>query len=164
MSSETSALRDLDTRLCQMRQSLPDPLGVRDIPISNPKLPVSWKGFCLTSGSLKAGTTALGTLRGKYQVDFRINGAASPMFLHAISTPTQARDATITIYRFLDEEVDGRHVSVFKDASRIGKRVLSKLEVVCQESFHNLGRDRTTIKDFLLSEAGLLNEPQDARC
>ena len=100
----------------------------------------------------------------EYQVDFRINGATSPMFLHAISTATQARDATITIYRFLDQDVDGRHVSVFRDASRIGKRVLSKLEVVCQESFRNLGRDRTTIKDFLLNEAGMLNEPRDLQC
>jgi len=100
----------------------------------------------------------------EYQVDFRISGKSAPMFLHAVGTPTHARDATITIYRFLDQEVDGRHVVIVRDASRITKRVLSKLENVCHNSFRNLGRERETIRNFLLSEAGLLNESQNERC
>lgn len=86
---------------------------------------------------------------GEYQVDFKVNGMPTPLFLHALSSPTQTRDATITVYRFNDRGVDGRHIAIFRDEKRPNQKVRAKLEAVCDKSFSNLNRQSAEFKDFL---------------
>ena len=90
---------------------------------------------------------------GEYTVDCRVNGMTSPLYLHALGTNTRARDATITIYRFQEQDVWGRHVAIFRDASRLTKSVRSKLDAVCETRFDNFVEERPRIKEFLLDES-----------
>ena len=86
---------------------------------------------------------------GEYPVDFKVNGMPTPLFLHALSSPTQTRDATITVYRFNNRGVDGRHIAIFRDEKRPNQKVRAKLEAVCDKSFSNLNRQSAEFKDFL---------------
>ena len=90
---------------------------------------------------------------GEYTVDCRVNGMTSPLYLHALGTNTRARDATITIYRFQEQDVWGRHIAIFRDASRLTKSVRSKLDAVCETRFDNFVEERPRIKEFLLDES-----------
>ncbi len=91
-------------------------------------------------------------VNGEYPVDFKINGMRNPMFIHALGNDMHARDATITVYRFNDQNVDGRHVAIFRDDRRLSRRVRAKLEAVCDASFGNLERQTTAIQNFLRKE------------
>ena len=90
---------------------------------------------------------------GEYTVDCRVNGMSSPLFLHALGTNTHARDATITIYRFQEQDVWGRHIAIFRDANRLTKRVRAKLDTVCETRFDSFLEERLRIKEFLLDES-----------
>lgn len=96
----------------------------------------------------------------EYPVDFRINGMRKPLFLHALGSNSHAMDATITVYRFNDQHVDGRHVAIFRDDTRLNQRVKAKLEAVCDESFGNLERQSSAIQEFLRKET--VDESQGA--
>jgi len=85
----------------------------------------------------------------EYPVDCRINGMASPLFLHAPENKTNTLDTTITIYRFRELEVPGEHVAIFRDQGRIGKPAKSKLHAVCRNTFDSLETQRSDIVAFL---------------
>ena len=89
---------------------------------------------------------------GEYAVDCMVNGMATPLFLHALSTNDHAKDTIITIYRFQEQLVRGHHIAIFRDASRLTKRVRSKLDAVCETRFDNFMEERSRIKEFLLAE------------
>ena len=86
---------------------------------------------------------------GNYVVDCMVNGMDAPLFLHAPGSNVQARDATITIYRFNDQRVGGRHATVFRDASKLTRKVTSQLKAVCDVTFDNFEREREGIREFL---------------
>ncbi len=86
---------------------------------------------------------------GNYVVDCMVNGMDSPLFLHAPGSNVQARDATITVYRFNDQEVNGRHAAIFRDASKLTRKVRSQLFAVCDVTFDNFERERESIRKFL---------------
>ena len=92
---------------------------------------------------------------GEYTVDFKVNGMPTPLFLHALSTADKTRDATITVYRFNDKQVKGRHIAIFRDRTNIGQRVKEKMKTVCETSFDSLDQQRPAIKEFLLKETTL---------
>lgn len=85
----------------------------------------------------------------EYVVDCRINGMASPLFLHAPENKTNTLDTTITIYRLRELEVPGEHVAIFRAQGRIGKPAKSKLHAVCDTAFDSLETQRPDIVDFL---------------
>ncbi len=87
-----------------------------------------------------------------YRVDFRIDGMSNPLFLHALSNNNNARDATITIYRFKQEQVDGNHIAIYRDQQRINEKVKAKLDQVCEQSFMNFEREMSSIRQFLQHE------------
>ena len=86
---------------------------------------------------------------GNYVVDCMVNGMDSPLFLHAPGSNVQARDATITVYRFNDQEVNGRHAAIFRDASKLTRKVRSQLFAVCDVTFDNFDKEREGIREFL---------------
>lgn len=83
----------------------------------------------------------------EYVVDCRINGMASPLFLHAPENKTNTLDTTITIYRLRELEFPGEHVAIFR--ARIDKSAKSKLHAVCDTTFDSLETQRSDIVGFL---------------
>ena len=86
-----------------------------------------------------------------YTVDCMVNGMASPLFLHAPATDIQVRDTTFTIYRFNEQEVEGHHAAIFRDASRLTKKVISQLDAVCDVQFDGIENERERIREYLQS-------------
>ena len=93
---------------------------------------------------------------GEYSVDFKINGMPRPLFLHTPGGHVLTRDATIAIYRFREQRVDGKHVAIFHGDIRIPAKAKSKLKAVCDDAFDNLERQRPEIKEFLRQETAML--------
>lgn len=91
----------------------------------------------------------------EYTVDCYINGMTTPLFLYALASPTNARDATITIYRFRSESVPGKHIAIYRDSTRVTPVVRSKLNAVCDNIFGNLELERPSIKEFLRRTAAV---------
>ena len=88
---------------------------------------------------------------GNYTVDCMVNGMDAPLFLHAPATDIRARNAIITIYRFNDQQVRGRHAAIFRDASILSKKVTSQLAEVCDIRFGKFERDKERIREYLQS-------------
>ena len=84
-----------------------------------------------------------------YVVDCMINGFGPPLFLHAPGSNVQARDATITIYRFSDQRVRGRHAAVFRDSTKLTRKVKSQLKAVCEVTFDNFEEEEERIQEYL---------------
>lgn len=89
----------------------------------------------------------------EYTVDCRINGMPTPLFLYALANDNNARDATITIYRFQSQPVTGRHIGIYRNADEVARNVQSRLNAVCETTFGNLKQDSQGIIDFLKREA-----------
>ena len=88
---------------------------------------------------------------GTYTVDCMVNGMDIPLFLHAPGSNVQARDATITIYRFNEQEVRGRHAAIFRDASKLTRKVTSQLDAVCDVQFYKFENEQGRIREYLQS-------------
>ena len=88
---------------------------------------------------------------GNFVVDCMVNGMDSPLFVHAPASNVQARDATITAYRFNDQETRGRHAAIFRDSSKLSRKVRSQLYAVCDVTFDNFDSERESIRGFLKS-------------
>lgn len=91
----------------------------------------------------------------EYTVDCYVNGMPTPLFLYALANDGNARDATITIYRFQSQAVTGRHIGIYRNTNRVRKDVRSKLNAVCETTFGNLERERQGIKEFLQKTAAV---------
>ena len=87
----------------------------------------------------------------EYTVDCYINGQPTPLFLYALANTNEARDATITIYRFRDQAVLGKHIGIYRNSARVAKSVRSRFSAVCETSF-NMERDSASIIRFLEQE------------
>ena len=85
----------------------------------------------------------------EYTVDCRINGMPDPLFLYALANDNNARDATITIYRFQSQPVTGRHIGIYRNADEVARNVQSRLNAVCETTFGNLAKDSQSIVSFL---------------
>lgn len=90
--------------------------------------------------------------RKEYTVDCRINGLPTPLFLYALANDNNARDATITIYRFQSQPVPGRHIGIYRNADGVARNVQSRLNAVCETTFGNLEKDSQDIISFLKKE------------
>ena len=88
----------------------------------------------------------------EYTVDCRINGMPTPLFLYALATDSNARDATITAYRFRDQAVPGKHVGIYRNIADVPRVVQSRLSAVCETTFGNLEQDSAGIIRFLEQE------------
>ena len=86
---------------------------------------------------------------GLYPVDFKVNGMAKPLFLHALGSDNHTKDATVTIYRFNEKRVEGQHIAIFNHERSVSRNVKSRAEAVCHTSFGNVERQGDEIKEFL---------------
>ena len=92
---------------------------------------------------------------GEYPVDFKVNGMPRPLFLHTPGNLTLTQEATIAIYRFREQGVDGKHIAIFRGNNRISAKAKSKLRAVCDATFDDLEGQRPEIKEFLRQAAGV---------
>ncbi len=67
----------------------------------------------------------------RYRIDCRVNGSQPVLFLQALSSAAQTRDATIALHQFRRWSVDFREIGVFDDRSKIGKQVRERYTDVC---------------------------------
>ena len=91
----------------------------------------------------------------EYTVDCHINGMPTPLFLYALANDNNARDATITIYRFRDQSVPGKHIGIYRNSADVPQVVQSRLNAVCDNTFGNLELERPSIKEFLRRTAAV---------
>lgn len=88
-----------------------------------------------------------------YPIDFKIDGKAGALFLHAPGRKTDAQDAAITAYRLKGLGIIGRHVAVLRGDAALKERTITQLNDVCEVTFGNLELERHNIKKFLREAA-----------
>ena len=92
---------------------------------------------------------------GRYLVDARINGTAPRQVLaFAVGNDDQCRDATITIYRWLDWGERFHPIAVFQDQTEINRVVLARFSDVAERQFSNLENARERLEGYLTELLG----------
>lgn len=87
---------------------------------------------------------------GRYSIDARVNGTATRQVLaFAISNDDQCRDATITIYKWLDWQERFHPIAVFLDQTQINRIVLARFSDVAERQFSNLETARERLEEYL---------------
>lgn len=81
---------------------------------------------------------------GRYSVDARLNGtsAGRQVFLFAVGSDAQCRDATIIIHRWLEWGERFHRVAVFQDQTEINRVVLARFSDVADRQFSSLDTAR----------------------
>jgi hypothetical protein len=79
----------------------------------------------------------------RYPVDCAVNGMDRPLFVFALATDDQVRDATIVLHQLEAWGVRSRSVGVFENQEEVNRKVLARFSDVCGKQFSSLGvRDR----------------------
>lgn len=76
--------------------------------------------------------------QGKYPVDCKLNGVATPLFMYFINGDDRARDSTIYLLQFEKWKLPNTSLVIFEDQESINKKVLARLSDVCGKQFSNL--------------------------
>jgi len=87
--------------------------------------------------------------QGMYKVDCRINGMQRPLFVHALPSDGQTRDATITLLQFERWGLPFRSLAIFEDQEAINRKVLARYSDVCEKQFSSLTANRERIVRYL---------------
>ena len=82
----------------------------------------------------------------KYRADCRIDGRYPPVFVHALSNNDRTRDATISLLKFADWELDFKAVGIYKKGARISRSVRERFEDVCGHSYLGLEENEEFIR------------------
>jgi hypothetical protein len=75
---------------------------------------------------------------GKYEVDYRLNGTETPLFIFALDTDTKVRDATIALGAFERWGIKHKGLGVFEDEEAINRKVLARFLDMGVHAFSNL--------------------------
>ena len=86
---------------------------------------------------------------GKYTVDCYINGQQRPLYVYALTTDGQARDATISLHQFEKWGIPSRSLAIFEDQESINRKVLARFSDICEKQFSNLSGNRKRIQNYL---------------
>ena len=86
---------------------------------------------------------------GMYTVDCRINGMARPLFVHALTSDSRTRDATIALHQFEKWGISFHSLAIFEDQESINRKVLARLSDICEKQFSSLTSNRERITRFL---------------
>jgi hypothetical protein len=75
---------------------------------------------------------------GKYQVDCRINGSKTPLFVFALPSDERVQIATISLLTFEKWNLSHRSLGIFEEQERINPKTLARFADVCEKTFSNL--------------------------
>ena len=93
--------------------------------------------------------------QARYAVDWRINGAPSPLFVYGLVNDDHVRDAHISLLQFRTWQIPFRSLGIFENQEEISRRVLARFTDVCDRQFSSLGPNRQRIAEFLHEAVGL---------
>lgn len=92
-----------------------------------------------------------------YGVDCMVNGMDKPLFIYALLSDDNTRDATISIQQFESWELEFNVMGIFEDQEKIGRKVLARFTNVCGRQFSGLSENEDRIQRHLgelLADAG----------
>jgi Domain of unknown function DUF1828 len=89
----------------------------------------------------------------KYEVDYKLNGTETPLFVFALDTNDKVRDATITLGAFERWGLKYKSLGVFEDEEAINRKVLARFLDMGVQAFSSLSatedRFKRTFPEFV---------------
>lgn len=79
---------------------------------------------------------------GNYPIDCYINGASSPILVHALNNDNKTRDTTITLLQFEKWRMQYHSIAIFENQENIGRKVLARFSDVSGKQFSTLNHER----------------------
>lgn len=76
--------------------------------------------------------------KGHYPVDCRINGMPRPLFVYALPSDTRVKDATITLLKFEQWDMQFQSLGIFESQEHVQARTLARFTDVCDKTFSSL--------------------------
>jgi hypothetical protein len=64
--------------------------------------------------------------QGNYEVDYRVNGTETPLFIFALDTDNKVRDATISLGAFERWGLTFKSLGVFEEQESVNRKVLAR--------------------------------------
>ncbi|MBM3500914.1 MAG: DUF1828 domain-containing protein [Armatimonadetes bacterium] len=86
---------------------------------------------------------------GKYTVDCRANGAATPLFIYGLPSDDRVRDAHIALLQFQTWGLAFRSLAVFENQEEINRKVLARFTDVVDRQFASLANNGDRIAAFV---------------
>lgn len=86
---------------------------------------------------------------GHYPVDWYVETADIPMFIFALTTEDNVKDATITLHQFERWNVLHRTVGIFQDQQEISQKALARFTDVAEKNFSALYGNEDRIQQYL---------------
>jgi len=75
---------------------------------------------------------------GKYQVDCRLNGSQTPLYIFALPTDERVAIATISLLTFEKWSIQFNSLGIFEEQEKISPKTLARFADVCGKTFSNL--------------------------
>ncbi len=87
--------------------------------------------------------------QGMYTVNCRVDFTPRPLFIHALSSDAETRDATIALHQFENWGLLFNSLAIFEDQEEIGRKVLARFTDVCEKQYSSLTANRDRIENYL---------------
>jgi hypothetical protein len=78
-----------------------------------------------------------------YPVDCRINGMKRPLFVYALPSDSQVKDATISLLTFERWGLEPLSLGIFEEQESINSSVLARFTDICEKTFSSLAEKNT---------------------
>jgi hypothetical protein len=87
--------------------------------------------------------------KGRYPVDFRVNGMPRPLFIYALPSDNKVKDATINLLTFENWHLQFQSLGIFEQQETINRKTLSRFTDVCDKAFSSLEENRDRIAEHI---------------
>ena len=82
--------------------------------------------------------------QGMYAVNCRVDFTPRPLFIHALSSDAETRDATIALHQFENWGLVFNSLAIFEDQEEIGRKVLARLHRCLREAVFEFDKQIVT--------------------